>query len=227
MASIIKKNSFIQTYNRLYERYGPQNWWPADSAFEIIIGAILTQSTSWVNAKKALENLKSSGYLSPHKIRSLSHIELANLLRPSQYFNSKAKKVQEFSKHLGARHEDDIDKMLSQDTTTLRKELLSIYGIGQETTDDILLYAAQKPVFVVDSYTRRIFARLRLSSLSQTYLDYQQLFQKHLPNDKALYNEYHALIVRHAKIACKTDPLCTNCCLIQSCHYGKNITINA
>ena len=211
-------------YTLLIQRYGPQHWWPGDGVFEVIIGAILTQSAAWRNVEKALNNLKEHGCLYPAALRAISHEELALLIRPSVYFNAKARKVKAFVKHLGYHYDDDLDLMFSKDAKTLRQELLSIYGIGEETADDIVLYAANKPVFVIDSYTRRIFGRLGVAPGKETYESYQAIFMENLPHDAALFNEYHALLDQHAVETCrKREALCDNCCLLEICPTGQNV----
>ena len=150
-------------YDRLLRRYGPQRWWPGDSAFEVIIGAILTQSAAWTNVDKALDNLKANGLMEPTTLRAIPLEELAALIRPSVYFNAKARKLKAFVEHLGDHYDDDLEAMFRRDLQDLRPELLAIYGIGEETADDILLYAANKPVFVMDAYTRRILDRLQIN----------------------------------------------------------------
>ncbi len=212
----------LDVYARLYARYGPQHWWPGDGQLEVILGAILTQSAAWTNVEKALANLKAAGALSVEALRRIDENELATLLRPSGYFNAKARKVKAFMDHLWNNYEGDLQSFLSKDIVELREELLSLYGIGEETADDIVLYAADKPSFVIDSYTRRILGRLRFSPESESYQAYQQLFHQNLPTDPALYNEYHALLDRHAKLTCKKEPLCEECCLLELCPTGKS-----
>ena len=210
----------LEVYQRLYHAYGPQHWWPGDSPFKVIIGAILTQSTAWSNVEKAMHNLKTAGVLSPQGLRDIPREELAALLRPSGYFNIKAKKLKAFINHLWEHYQGDLDSFLARDTAPLRRELLSIYGIGEETADDIVLYAAGKPSFVIDAYTRRILNRLGLGRSAATYPEYQELFRQALPRDPSLYNEYHALLVRHGKDVCKKRPLCSGCCLLEECPTG-------
>ncbi|MBI4202707.1 MAG: hypothetical protein HY532_06325, partial [Chloroflexi bacterium] len=153
--------SLTTLYHRLYDAYGPQGWWPgAENPWEVILGAILTQNTAWLNVKRALANLKAAGAIPPPRIRDLPQNELAQLIRPSGYFNTKARKLKAFAHHLGAQYNDDLDAFLRQDLSALRPELLSIYGIGPETADDILVYAAGKPSFVIDLYTKRVLQRL-------------------------------------------------------------------
>jgi endonuclease-3 related protein len=203
----------LTVYHRLLAHYGPQDWWPAEEPFEVIIGAILTQSTAWTNVENAIKNLKAAGRLSPEGIRKLSHAELAKLIRPSGYFNAKAEKLQAFTRWLEERYDDKLHDMFSDETAQLREQLLAIYGIGEETADSILLYAANKPVFVIDAYTRRFIQRLRLAPENNKYATYQALFMDNLPSDINLFNEYHALLVRLAKDVCRKSPLCKECCL--------------
>lgn len=210
-----------EVYRLLYKSYGPQGWWPGDGAFEVCIGAILTQAASWNNVERALNNLKRAGVLSPAALRALPLEELARLLRPSGYFTVKARKVKAFVEHL-ARYGDDLHAFFAQEATALREELLGIYGVGEETADDILLYAAGKPVFVVDAYTIRIFQRLGLVGERATYRQVQRLFMEHLPADVPTFNEYHALLVRLGKEVCrKREPRCRVCPLLGLCPTGQ------
>ena len=209
-----------QLYSLLYQRYGPQHWWPSDSRFETIVGAILTQNTAWRNVERALANLKAAGALSPAHIRELAQDELAALIRSSGYFNTKARKLKAFADVLGQRHHDNLDHLFDQEPGALRRELLSIYGIGEETADDIMVYAAHMPSFVIDSYTVRILARLGVISGKQRYHAVQALFHDNLPPDAGLFNEYHALLDRHAKETCRNLPLCRDCCLLSLCPTG-------
>lgn len=208
----------LNIYHSLMARYGPQHWWPATESFEIIIGAILTQSAAWGNVEKALANLKSAKSLSPEALRQLPLSELASLIYPCGYYNAKALKLKAFAHWLGENYNDNLDKLFANNTNSLRQQLLSIHGIGQETADSIILYAANKPIFVVDAYTRRIINRLGLAPASNSYTDYQALFMHNLPTDTQLFNEYHALLVQMAKDACRTHPLCQQCCLSNICH---------
>ena len=219
----------LDIYRRLHARYGPQHWWPGESQLEIILGAILTQAAAWTNVEKALANLKAAGLLSTQALRDIPEDELATMLRPSGYFNAKARKVQAFIDHLWDNHGGDLDSLLSGEALDLRLELLSIHGIGEETADDVILYAAGKTSFVVDTYTRRIFKRLGLAPGSDSYRAYQGLFHQGLPQDAPLYNEYHALLDRHAKETCKVEPRCGGCCLLDLCPTGKRSidTLNA
>lgn len=219
------EKKLMNVFGRLYSRYGPQYWWPGDGAFEVIIGAILTQGTSWTNVDKALVNLKAKAVLEPSALRNVEDRELASLIKPSVYFNSKTKKLKAFSKHLGDIYSDNLEFLLEKDSHDLRQELLSVYGIGEETADDIILYAAHKPIFVVDTYTRRILERLDISPSSNTYASYQAIFMDNLPHDVGLFNEYHALLDKHGSETClRRKPRCHECCLLEICPNGVWIT---
>jgi len=203
-------------YEKLRCCYGPQHWWPGDTPFEVCIGAILTQNTAWQNVEKAIQNLKAAGKLDAPSLRAIPEAELANLIRPSGYYNTKAKKLKAFVTWLEQRCHDDLANLFQTETASLRQELLDIYGIGEETADSILLYAGYKPVFVVDAYTKRIFSRLRLIPPAKPYAEIQAIFMNNLPEDTPLFNEYHALIVRHGKETCRRQPRCRGCCLARS-----------
>jgi len=206
-----------EIYRRLLERYGHQYWWPADSPFEVVVGAILTQSTAWTNVEKAIASLKEARALSPSSLRRLDAGELARLVRPSGYYNAKARKLKAFMEHLEG-YGDSLEAMFAGDIRQLRQELLSIHGIGPETADSIILYAARKPVFVVDAYTHRIMERLGMHPGGDDYAALQAVFMGALPHDVDVFNEYHALFVRHGKEACrKNTPLCRGCCLQELC----------
>lgn len=210
----------LGTYRRLYAAYGPQHWWPADSPFEVVVGAILTQSAAWVNVEKAMENLKVAGILSPEGLLKVGPDELARLIYPAGYYNAKARKLKAFLEMLFDRHAGRLDDLFALPLPQLRQELLDSYGIGQETADSIILYAAGKPSFVIDAYTRRVFSRLGLEPASDSYPSWQALFSEALPPDVELFNEYHALIDRHAKTACRKVPLCDQCCLREICRLA-------
>ena len=206
-------------YQRLLDRYGPQHWWPAETPLEMIIGAILTQSAAWVNVEKGIANLRSSGLLSSVMLRQVATEELARLIRPSGYYNVKARKLKAFARWLGDGYGDDLDGLFALDLPTLRRELLSVYGVGEETADSIALYAAHKPVFVIDAYTRRIVTRLGLAPVRDSYEAFQSLFMDHLPHEEAMFNEYHALLVCHGKAVCRKAPVCGECCLASICAF--------
>ncbi|MFH0732935.1 MAG: endonuclease III domain-containing protein [Candidatus Omnitrophota bacterium] len=203
----------------MFKIYGPRNWWPANSPFEVIVGAILTQNTSWRNVDKAIRNLKKKRKLSPRALHNIGKTELASLIRPSGYYNIKAKRLKSFIDFLFKKHKGSLKSLFSGAAGSLRAKLLNINGIGPETADSIILYAANKPVFVVDAYTKRILQRQGLIKKSASYEKVQQLFEGNLPKSSRLFNEYHALIVEHAKTICKKKPLCALCALRKDCKY--------
>jgi endonuclease-3 related protein len=205
-------------YNRLYRRFGPQHWWPGDTPFEIIIGAILTQNTNWSNVKKAIDNLKKNNLLTPEKLHHLDIAQLAELIHPAGYYNIKAGRLKSFLNRLFEKFDGDLDRLSGLSTDLLREELLSIKGIGPETADSIGLYAFNKPVFVVDAYTGRILGRHRLLEPGAGYEDIRMLFESALPKEPPFYNEYHALLVRLGKDHCKTKPQCKGCPLEELPH---------
>jgi endonuclease-3 related protein len=209
----------LDLYRRLFGLYGGQRWWPADTPFEMMVGAVLTQSTSWRNVEKAIANLKAAGALSPEAIRSINQDEMAAIIRPSGYHNAKAKKLKSMVEFMLTECGDDLGRLFSQDTEGLRRKLLGVHGVGPETADSILLYAGGQPVFVIDAYTRRILARLGLAPKSESYEAYRRLFMSNLPADAALFNEYHALLVRHGKDFCRKSPACRGCCLNDMCDF--------
>jgi len=200
-------------------RYGPQHWWPADDSLGVIIGAILTQSAAWGNVEKAIANLKAARALSLKALRQLSLSQLAEIIRPCGYYQAKALKLKSFASWFGEYYHDDLGKLFAHDIDSLRQQLLSVYGIGEETADSIILYAASKPVFVIDAYTRRIISRLGLVPESHNYSAYQAFFRDNLPADVRLCNEYHALLVRLAKDVCRKHPICPRCCLNSLCRF--------
>ncbi len=196
------RSSLKNIYNKLYSHFGPQHWWPAKTTFEVMVGAILTQNTAWPNVERAIKNLKKEKLLSPRKINDVSLRKLGSVIKPSGFYNEKAKKLKNFVKFL-----------LKHGTANIRREdLLGVKGIGPETADSILLYALGKPVFVVDAYTRRVFARHKLIPEDASYEQIQAFFMKNLSNSTRLFNEYHALIVKVGKNYCrKNKPLCEIC----------------
>ena len=211
--------ALLDIYHRLMARYGPQHWWPAQEPFEIIVGAILTQSAAWSNVEKAIANLRSAKALSPKALRTLPLDKVASLVYPSGYYNAKALKLKSFVHWLEEYYDDNLGELFGADINNLRQQLLSVHGIGQETADSIILYAANKPIFVIDAYTQRIVKRIGLAPDSNSYSAYQTLFMHHLPNDTRLYNEYHALLVCLGKNVCRRKPLCQQCCLNDICEY--------
>jgi endonuclease III related protein len=215
-------NTLLQIYELLYKRYGPQYWWPGDSQFEIIIGAILTQNTNWQNVEKAISNLKSVNLLSAPKIHELAIERLAELIRPTGYYNIKAARVKNFINWLFDSHGGSLEAVEQMQTYSLRTELLAIKGIGPETADSIALYAFNKPVFVVDAYTARIMARHRLIEMGATYESLQELFMSALPHDCKLFNEYHALLVKVGKDHCRKTARCPGCPLEELPHDSND-----
>ncbi len=211
---------FEEVYNKLFKHYGPQHWWPAETPFEVMVGAILTQNTAWTNVERAINNLKKNHCLSPESILSVGVKSLAEYLRPSGYFNIKAKRLRNFCQwyvNMG-----QFGVLACWDTEKLRKGLLSVNGVGPETADDILLYAFERPVFVIDAYTRRFFSRLGLVSADEGYEHFRSRFESSLPAEAVMFNEYHALIVVHAKEVCKKTPNCSLCCLFESCPFNES-----
>ncbi len=210
-------------YERLFMRFGAQQWWPGQTTFEIIVGAILTQNTNWGNVEKAIANLKKHGVLSPEKLHQLDADTLAELIRPAGYYNIKAGRLKSFLNRLFAKFDGDLERMGQLSTDRLREELLSIKGIGPETADSIALYAFGKPVFVVDAYTGRILGRHRLLEPGAGYEEVRMLFESSLPREVQLYNEYHALLVRLGKEYCKTKPHCAGCPLEELPHDTERL----
>ncbi len=198
-------------YNALYQFFGPQQWWPGGSAFEVAVGAILTQNTNWGNVEKAITNIKAKKSLNARALHKMPHKRLASLIRPAGYFNVKAKRLTSFLDFLCNDFKGSMQRMKKNDISSLRKRLLSVHGIGPETADSILLYALDKPVFVIDAYTKRVMSRHKMVPENVGYHDLQELFHKHLPLDVQLFNEYHALFVMVGKHHCKPRPKCTGC----------------
>jgi len=210
--------ALIELYNKLYSSFGSQGWWPAERKFEMCIGAILTQNTSWGNVEKALQNLKKEKKLDARKIASMKKKELAELIRPAGYYNQKASYLKEFCLHL-KKYDFSLNKMFEKKLPELRKELLSVKGIGPETADSIILYAAEKPIFVVDAYTKRIINRV-YNEKYKNYNELQELFHKNLPKETKLFNEFHALLVKLGKGYCRKEkPLCSKCPLRKECSF--------
>lgn len=207
------RKRLLAVYRRLYRHFGPQQWWPGDGPFEVIVGAILAQNTSWANVEKAITNLKEAGVLSPREMAALDSQELAGLIRPSGYYRVKANRLHHFLAFFKERYEFSLEAMFNQPLSEVRESLLGVKGIGPETADSILLYAGGYPIFVVDAYTRRIFSRHGFIRPGGTYEELQALFMDALPRDARLYNEYHALIVRAGKTSCLSRPRCEGCVL--------------
>ncbi|HEY2118810.1 MAG TPA: hypothetical protein VGH37_06450 [Candidatus Acidoferrum sp.] len=203
----------LQDYFEILVRsYGPQKWWPGRTRFEIIVGAILTQNTSWTNVGGAILALRRHRLLSPGAIARTSTTELAPLIRSSGYFRQKARKLKAFVAFLDIQYQGSLTKMFRTPTAVLREQLLAVHGIGPETADSILLYAGNHPVFVVDAYTRRILQRHGLAHGKETYEEIRALFEKSLPRDTVMFNEFHALTVQVGKCFCRPkSPQCSAC----------------
>ncbi|MDE0041593.1 MAG: endonuclease III domain-containing protein [Candidatus Poribacteria bacterium] len=216
------RDKLLKLYDQLRSAYGSQAWWPAETPFEVIVGAILVQSTAWRNVVKAIDNLRRANLLTPSRLGKIPQPELEELVRPSGYFRVKAKKLRAFLTHLEVHHNYRLDSLFAADAFTLREELLSIYGIGNETADSIVLYAAEKPVFVIDSYTHRLLSRLGWVRGKYDYDKLQAIFMDALPHDVRLFNEFHALIDRHSSRICRKTPRCEGCVLLAECPFeGK------
>ncbi len=205
----------LAIYQTLFNEYGPQHWWPGETRDEIIIGAVLTQNTNWKNVEKAIANLKIDGILTLQDINTLDRERLSSLIKPAGYFNIKARRLQSVAKALT---EIDLTKMSLAEA---RDYTLDVYGVGPETADSILLYAYGFPTFVVDAYTKRIFSRVGLIGSDAGYEEVRLKFQQNLPRDVQLFNEYHALIVQHAKVSCNVKPACESCPFNDQCEFYR------
>ena len=201
----------IQIYHALQSYYGSRDWWPAETPFEVVIGAILTQNTNWNNVETAITSLRQANALTINAIMQLSQQELEQLIRPSGFFRQKAERLQLFCHYIQQHYQGCLDNFLEREMTLVRDELLTLKGVGPETADSILLYAGHHPSFVVDSYTMRLFKRLGILTGTEKYPQVRALFMAQLPVDVQLYNEYHAMIVNHCKEFCRKQPQCNNC----------------
>lgn len=205
-------SSLLPYYQALYSALGPQSWWPARTPFEVIVGAILTQNTAWTNVERAIANLRGARLLTPRAILRAPQPKLARLIRSSGYFRQKAKKLKAFARFLRDDYGGSLARMFRRPTAELRKKLLAVHGIGPETADSILLYAGKRPVFVVDAYTRRMLQRHGLAAPGESYETLRKRFERSLPQQVSLYNEFHALIVRTGKEWCRPNaPRCEQC----------------
>jgi len=201
-------------FTALLQAHGPQRWWPGRTRFEVIVGAILTQNTSWANVERTIADLRRERLLTPAAIENIAEARLGELIRSSGYFRQKARKLKEFVRFLRNNYDSSLNKMFRTPTAALREQLLEVHGIGPETADSILLYAGNRPVFVVDTYTRRILHRHGLADGKESYEHIRALFEQSLPPDPAVYNEYHALIVHTGKEYCQArEARCTDCAL--------------
>lgn len=209
---MLRKQTLLEIYRRLHAAYGNQDWWPADTPFEMMLGAILTQNTAWQNVEKAIANLKQAKALNLTFLLNANAEQLATLIRPSGYFNIKAQRLQNFARWF--EEQGRYNQLAKLDDLEIRKRLLSVNGIGPETADDILLYAFNRPVFVIDAYTRRLLLEFGLIQGNEDYETLRQAFETALEPDVGLFQEYHALIVRHAKQSCSAEPDCRHCAVI-------------
>lgn len=198
-------------YRKLEDRFGPQRWWPAETSFEVMVGAILTQNTNWKNVERAIENLKQAGLMSPVAISECLHDKLAELIRPAGYFNIKADRLISLTRWFVFEYGGDLDRMFAESPEALREKLLAVRGVGPETADSILLYAGGISSFVIDAYTRRIFSRHGFCAPDAKYDELKEMFESNLPRDRQLFNEYHALLVALGKDYCRPRPLCDSC----------------
>jgi len=216
------QSRLLDIFDRLAAHFGPLHWWPAQTPFEVVIGAILTQNTAWRNVEYAIANLRNAGLLSSSSMREIGQEELEALIRPAGFFRQKAERLKLFVEHLYRGHGGDLALMLAGPLDTVRAELLGCKGVGPETADSILLYAGNRPSFVVDAYTRRLLTRLGLLKGEESYEAIRALFMDHLPHRSDLFNEYHALIVEECKVFCrKRSPLCSCCPLLAGCQHGR------
>jgi len=202
----------LQTlYRKMDHHFGDLRWWPGDTPFEIAVGAILTQNTNWGNVERAIDRLKAEELLEPERMYALKEERLAELIRPSGYYNVKAKRLRAFLDFLMTAYSGSMERMFRQEPGSLREQLLQVKGIGEETADSILLYGGEQAIFVVDAYTRRILTRAGFIDGNCTYGRIQRLFMDNLPADHRLYNQYHALLVHTGKHYCRTRPRCAPC----------------
>lgn len=207
-----KHNPYLEAYGLLFEHFGPQHWWPAETPFEVMVGAVLTQNTNWDNVRKAIAELRERGLLSFQALAACSAEEIAPLIRASGYYNLKARRLKNLLDFLGEEYGGDLDALGKEEPDAARQKLLAVKGIGPETADSILLYACNQPILVVDMYTHRVFSRHNLLPEECAYQEMQEVISAQLPRETALYNEFHALIVRVAASYCKkSKPLCGEC----------------
>lgn len=205
-------NVFLEAYSLLLEHFGPQGWWPGETEIEIVVGAVLTQNTNWSNVTRAISGLEVAGLLEFNALADLPVSVLAEYIRPSGYYNIKARRLQNLLQMIRQKYDGQLGSLLADETGRARENLLSVKGVGPETADSILLYAGGHPVFVVDAYTHRVFSRHGMVAEETDYHEVQEEFERRLPRDAALYNEFHALIVALGKRYCKkTKPLCGSC----------------
>lgn len=213
------RDALLAVYEGLVARYGEQPWWPAETPFEVVVGAVLTQNAAWTNVEKAIARLRESGLLSLEALLATDHEGLAELIRPSGYFNIKARRLRNLCEFLAAA--GGLEVLAEQSLEAQRQGLLSVNGVGPETADDILLYALEQPVFVIDTYTRRLLARLGMADGDESYEVLRAGFEDALQAGVFVYQQYHALIVMHAKAHCRKVPVCGGCPLLAACPTGR------
>lgn len=219
MKELLISRNLIDIFDTLLNNFGKRHWWPGDTTLEIIFGCILTQNVTWKNVEQAVLKLKKHNLIDVERILSVSHEELGTSLISTRYYNQKACSLKNFCYHLKNDFSNSIDKLFEMDVPALRQYLLSLKGIGKETADSIILYAANKPIFVVDAYTKRIFSRLGYFHSDSSYDQIQDFFTVNLPCDLYVFNEFHALIVYLGQNICKnTNPLCNSCVLRGICN---------
>jgi endonuclease-3 related protein len=223
---MVKKNRIkiiFDIFERLYKFFGPMHWWPAETPFEVIVGAILTQNTSWKNVEKVIDRLKEKGLLDIAAIHQIDELDLAQEIRSCGYYHIKARRLKHLIEFIWKDYGGNLESMFSEDLYTLREKLLQVNGVGPETADSILLYACKKPIFVIDAYTKRILLRHELIEREMGYDDLQSLFMENLPKDVNLFNEYHALLVNTAKLFCRRIPKCGGCPLEDLLNHSNEI----
>ena len=206
-----RRKELLKIYELLNGYFGDLHWWPADDPFEVMVGAILTQNTAWINVEKAIRALRERSLLSPAALSSISEDDLALIIRPSGYYHLKAERLQSFVRFMMAEYSGKVERMKADGLSRLRNKLLGVKGIGPETADSILLYACKKPIFIIDAYTRRILYRHGMIGNDADYHSIQALFMDHLQPDVALFNQYHALIVNTGKTFCRKTAACKAC----------------
>lgn len=215
-------SKLMNVYNRLFKHFGPQHWWPGETRFEVVVGAILTQNTAWTNVEKAIKNLKKEKMLNCRKIANMDIKKLEKMIRSSGFYKQKAERLKRFCRYLDKNYDSNLNSFFNRSPDEIRTELLSLNGIGNETADSILLYAGEKLKFVIDSYTVRMCERTGIKKV-KTYHQLQDFFEKNLPKDIELYKEFHALIVELGKNFCRKKPRCDECPLKNICKYGLSV----
>ncbi len=210
--------NLMNIYKKLLNYYKKQNWWPAETRYEVVVGAILTQNTSWKNVEKAINNLKIANLIDEYKIYKINEDYLKSLIKPAGFYNIKAKRLKNITSFIIENYKSTENMYLSDEPIDiLRKKLLNVKGVGKETADTILLYALDRLSFVIDNYTKRMFVRLGFINNDYNYEKIKCFFEKNLPRDLEIYKEFHALIVQHCKTFCKKNPKCENCFLRDIC----------